>query len=116
MAYALTDHDWEPFAISAYVPLCFPDYMIAGVQRYLAYGEPVGGYLTALFEGRCFDAVCNADGENLASFAYQAKWIAQHAPTGAFGSPAKVTAWIEAGGLAGIEPGWRPKGGDDESA
>lgn len=116
MPAMLTDHDWEPFAISAYVPLCFPDYMVDGVQRYLAHGDPVGGYLMALFEGRCFDAVCNADAANFASFAHQAKWIAQCAPTGAFGSPDKVTAWMEAGGLAGIDPGWRPKGGNGDAA
>lgn len=98
-----TDHDWEPFGLNEFVPICFPEHIRDAVQRYLAHGDYLGGYLTALFEGRGFDAVCSADPANFASFAFQLKWIAQCAPTGAYGSPKKVTAWMKQGGLRGKE-------------
>lgn len=97
----LTDRDWESFLDGHYVPACFPGYMVRSVREYLVRGAPMGGYLTALFSGRVFDAVCNADAGNFRSFAWQARWIAQCAPVPAFGSPANVEAWISEGGLVG---------------
>lgn len=96
---------WEPFATTKTVPECWPPYMRTAVRQYLLLGHPMGGYLTRLFEGRVFDAVCNADAQNFAAFAMCCKWIAQCAPVDAFGSPAKVAAWHRVGGLEGIEAG-----------
>jgi len=96
---------WTTFADSHRVPLCFPDYMRKAVSAYLLDGKPMGGYLMALFGGRPFDAVCNADGANFATFAWQCKWIAQMAPGDSFGSGEKVRDWIDRGGLRGIEGG-----------
>ena len=103
-----TDHDWQPFSLRGYVPMCFPEHIVKAVRGYLVRGDPMGGYLTALFDGRSFQAVCSADPSNFDRFAYQMKWIAQCVPTGAFGSPEKMASWIEAGGLTGLEPGWKP--------
>lgn len=105
----LTDHDFEPFALRAYVPICFPDLIAEAVRQYVGHGHPMGGYLTALFAGDVFRSVCNADAGNFAGFALQCKWIAQCCPTGAFGSYENVEKWIEAGGLAGLEPDWKPQ-------
>jgi hypothetical protein len=82
-------------------PACFPEYMRQGVNDWIQHGHYPGGYLTALFEGRVFDAVCNADPQNFAAFAACAKWIAQDAPRGCYGSPEKCAAWSAHGGLRG---------------
>lgn len=97
---------WQPFATSHVVPGCFPEYMQASIAAYLLDGGAMGDYLMALFTGKHFEAVCRADSNNFQTFAWQLKWIAQMAPMNAYGSPEKVAAWMERGGLSA-------KGGSD---
>lgn len=94
---------WAPFAVTRTVPDFWPEYMRPGVRDWILRGHWPGGYLTAVFEGRPFDAVCSADGSNFERFAVCMKWIAQCCPTGCFGSPKKAREWANAGGLEGME-------------
>lgn len=80
----------------------WPEHMRRAVFDYIERGGPMGGYLTHLFAGRVWSAVCNADAANYARFAAQCRWIAQVAPSGCYGTAEKVGAWIGIGGLAGL--------------
>jgi hypothetical protein len=77
-----------------------PPAMLAPLVRYLAYGDPMGGFLTALVSGELFDAGCNADANNNPRLADFAIWIAQTWPQESFGSALKMKRWRERGGLA----------------
>ncbi len=79
-----------------------PPAMLAPLVRYLAYGDPLGGFLTALVSGELFEAACHADGNNNPRLADFAKWIQQSWPQVSYGSGDTVRAWQELGGLEGI--------------
>ena len=75
-------------------------YMESGVRRYIEHGQPVGDFLTALFNNQLQQAVCQADKENLAALRDWVIWLHWKAPTACHGSPEKTKAWMKSGGLS----------------
>jgi hypothetical protein len=80
-----------------------PDYMIGGLVRYVCNGIPMGSCGSAILENDLRGAVDFGDENNQAALAGWIKLLYNYAPSGCWGSPAKVKAWIEQGGLAGLE-------------
>lgn len=72
-----------------------PPYMLAGLIRYVEDGQPPGGFLRAVLENNFVEAAGRADDHNLANLAAYAAWLHNEAPLGAWGSPAKVAAWLK---------------------
>lgn len=80
-----------------------PQHMQGGIRRYLLNGIPPGGFLTAVLENNLMEAFGRADAVNRAAMFGWCQFIYGYAPAGCHGSPAKVSAWIESGGLVGRE-------------
>ncbi len=78
-------------------------HMTYSVRHYIEHGAPFGHFLTALFSNNLFEATARADAANQAALIDWTKWIYNQAPTGCWGSRAKVSAWQKQGGLAGAE-------------
>ena len=76
--------------------------MGAGVARYIEEGCESGGFLFALFSGDLFEACARADPGNLYALVAWFYWVRDHAPSGCYGSTAKVEKWMTAGGLRGL--------------
>lgn len=73
------------------VPLC----------AYLAEGQRVGHFLTAVLSNNLCDACSRADDENILLLPNYVRFLHNYAPSAAWGSPEKVKAWIEIGGVTG---------------
>jgi len=71
-----------------------PPHMLAGLQRYIGHGEPVGGFLTAVLENDLIEACSRADDVNLENLPAYAAFLYARAPRDCYGSPEKVAAWI----------------------
>lgn len=84
-------------------PRFVPDYMVGGLARYVCQGVPMGSFGSAVLENDLRGAVEYGDDANQAALAGWVKLLYNYAPSGCWGSPAKVKAWIEQGGLAGAE-------------
>lgn len=80
-----------------------PAYMEAPARRYIENGINPGGFLTAVLCNDLVGAFARADSANHAHMHEWAKWLHNDIPAPAWGSPEKVKAWIERGGLAGKE-------------
>lgn len=78
-----------------------PEHCRDGVLEYVLHGRPVGSFLEAVFSNEFMGACARADDVNrLALFEY-AVFLHNYAPSDAYGSPERVQAWIERGGLFG---------------
>ena len=73
-----------------------PDYMMGSLNRYIREGSEVGGFLTAVLEGDLFGALRKADSQNQKNLPAYAYYLYNEAPSGCYGSKAKVKAWREA--------------------
>ncbi len=71
-----------------------PPHLWGGIRDYLLDHQPVGGFLTAVFENDLMRACCNADYGSAQALPGLARWLMNEAPAGAFGSPAAVRAWL----------------------
>ncbi len=80
-----------------------PVYMHGGVERYVLHGILNGHFLTAVVSNRLVEAFSNADDINTAAMRAWVSWLYNEAPIDCWGSPEKVQAWIDAGGLEGIK-------------
>ena len=78
-----------------------PEYMHEGVCGYIRHGHQVGGFLTALFSNDLMEAVTRADDCNCACMLNWARFVYNEMPSDSWGSPEKVRAWQERGGLEG---------------
>lgn len=76
-----------------------PDYMQVALIKYVNNGRPVGDFLTALMSNDLRGACGNADDTNLPLIPVYNAWLYNRAPGGCYGSPEKVRAWIDQGGL-----------------
>ena len=76
-------------------------YMTTGVRRYIEDGQPVGDFLTALFENNLMAAVNHADPMNLSLLREWVLFLHWETPSESHGSAAKVKAWRYSGGLRG---------------
>ena len=73
-----------------------PDYMRDRARAYVENGEPVGSFLTAVFENNLVEALGRADMENRAAIFVWTRWLYNDVPMDAWGSPEKVAAWLGA--------------------
>ena len=78
-----------------------PDRMMPGLERYINEGVPPGHFLTAVLNNDLMDACGRADDENSKNIRAYCGYLYNEAPIGCYGSPEKVKAWIEMGGLNG---------------
>lgn len=86
-----------------------PSYMGQGLIDYVEKGVPPGGFLTAVLENDLVGACGKADLNNLKAIPAYAGYLYNKVPSGCWGSPEKVTAWIKAGGLEGTTRAQRIK-------
>lgn len=78
-----------------------PEHMRGGIYRYVMHGVPMGGFLTAIFENDFMRATGKADDENRRALFEYAAFIYNHTPSQCHGSPERVDAWLERGGIRG---------------
>lgn len=79
-----------------------PDYMWEGTRLYVMQGIPPGHFLTRVVENSLSGAFAYADENNRRAMHGWCMFFYNNAPSGCWGSPAKVSDWIEKGGLIGI--------------
>lgn len=65
------------------------------IDKYVADGTPVGDFVRAVLENDLRGAVCHADEQNLRDLAEIVKHVYNNIPSGCWGSPEKVSAWLE---------------------
>ena len=80
-----------------------PDRMIGGLIRYINEGVVPGGFLLAVLDNDLREACGRADSENLSLLPAYVAFLYNEAPAGCSGSPGKVAAWVDAGGLVGMK-------------
>lgn len=73
-----------------------PGHLHAGLRRYVEERRATGGFLRAVLSNDLFGAIGQADSESLAGLVGLVQWIYCHVPSNCYGSPEKVTAWLEA--------------------
>jgi hypothetical protein len=78
-----------------------PRHMCEGVTAYIETGRQVGDFLTAVFENDLVRAFGKADATNTAHMRQWAEFMYNYVLLECRGSPAKVKAWQERGGLGG---------------
>ena len=78
-----------------------PEHCRDGVRDYIEKGHPVGDFLTAIFQNSLVHSFAMADDTNIEKLKDYAQFLYWETPSEAWGSPAKVTAWIERGGMKG---------------
>ena len=72
-----------------------PERMMEGIKRYLAYGIPSGSFLTAIIQNNLSQAYQQADSENLRNIPAYVAYFYNECPMRCWGSPKKMTAWID---------------------
>ena len=81
-----------------------PDYMREGLIAYRQQGVPPGGFLTKVLENDLVEAAGKADIRNMTNLPAYANFLYNCMPRAAWGSPDRVKAWIQRGGLVGRRP------------
>lgn len=76
-----------------------PEHMRGAARDYVERGLAPGSFLTAVLSNNLKEAFGRADHINTQSMSDWARWLIWYCPSGAQGSPEKVAAWIERGGL-----------------
>lgn len=80
-----------------------PGHMRDGVKRYFDHGIPPGSFMTAVLSNDLREALGRADDINRERLFDIVSFLYTDAPAACWGSPEKVSAWIEIGGLMGSE-------------
>jgi hypothetical protein len=81
-----------------------PGNLCEGIVNYVYTGQPMGGYLTAVFADLLREAVMRADPKSLAFLKDTLLFIYNELPGECHGSPTQVRDWINSGG----DPEWVP--------
>lgn len=76
-----------------------PDYMRAGLARYMLRGTPPGHFLTNVLCNDLMGALGRADDANLAALSSYGYFLYNQAPNGSYGSVEKFKAWVAQNGL-----------------
>ncbi len=71
-----------------------PSYLKAGLDRYANNHAPVGGFLTAVLGNDLVGALSKADPEAVLSLHDIVGYCHNEIPSGCWGSPEKVKAWL----------------------
>jgi hypothetical protein len=80
-----------------------PEHCREGLMLYIMEGIEPGGFLCAVLENDLIGAFSKADSINSARMEDYAKFLHNYAPRECHGSPLKVRAWCQKGGLNGME-------------
>ena len=72
-----------------------PEHLRGTMHRYIDGKIKPGGFLTAVLENNLTYAICRADSINEKHMKEIVLWLCNEAPFPCWGSPAKVTAWLE---------------------
>ncbi|MGV0964222.1 MAG: hypothetical protein ACOYBT_10060 [Polynucleobacter sp.] len=80
-----------------------PPHMWSAVEGYYLRGYHPGGFLTAFLSNDLMDAISRADSDNLRAFHQWGQFLYNYAPSGSYGSPAKVAAWLDAFNRADLD-------------
>jgi hypothetical protein len=78
-----------------------PNRIRSAIQRHVAKGESVGGFVTAVLHNDLSEAIGRADEECLAAISTIVQYVYNEVPGAAWGSKEKVAAWQKKGGLEG---------------
>lgn len=83
-----------------------PDNLIryhGGLERYLNHGIMPGSFLTAVLENKLMESYRAADDDSLRQIPSLIKYLYNHFPMAAWGSPERVAAWTQhvLGGILG---------------
>ena len=78
-----------------------PEHIHESIIAYVMVGQPVGSFLTAVFENNLMEAFKCADDMNLDAMHNIVRFIYEDVPSTCHGSPEKVKKWIEIGGVKG---------------
>jgi hypothetical protein len=78
-----------------------PEHMREGVKIYIERGIPPGDFLTAVIQNDLKEACGRADEINARRIWHIVNFFYNYAPIDCWGSPGKMAAWIEQGGLYG---------------
>ena len=73
-----------------------PAYMLRAVNRYILNGDTPGDFLTAVITNDLREAIARADDHNQVNLPAYIAYLHNEAPGQCWGSPEKMTAWIEA--------------------
>lgn len=73
-----------------------------GMISHALAGQPVGGFLTALFSNDLLGTLLRADDENLRCLVNICRWVWWSAPNDCHGSRKRVSEWQAKGGLLAI--------------
>ena len=79
-----------------------PAHMQDTARLYVEKGIPGGSFFTAVVSNDLMRAFARADETNADAMRDWVMWLYNDAPGGCYGSPERVRAWMEAGGLEGI--------------
>jgi hypothetical protein len=72
-----------------------PEHLRAGMQRYIEHGIETGGFLRAVLENDLVHTFLRADySMEMLQIGILVSFISDYVPPEAWGSPAKVAAWI----------------------
>lgn len=72
-----------------------PEYMQGGLERYIIHHISGGDFLDAVLKNDLRRACEHADYENRLCLYSYITFLYNHAPSGSWGSPAKVNEWVK---------------------
>ena len=90
-------------AIEYHMRKLIPPHMWGAVRRYVNQGISPGSFMTAVLENNLTQAFCRADDINTQYMRNWADFVYNHMPSNCHGTPEKVAAWLERGGLHGMQ-------------
>ena len=76
-----------------------PEHMQEGARDYVELGREPGDFLRAVLSNQLLETFQRADMVNRGELNTWIQWLLGEPPMSCWGSPAKVEAWIERGGL-----------------
>lgn len=79
-----------------------PEHTRAALLRYRDRGYMPGGFLTSVLCNDLTGAVGRADAENIRQLKDICGWVHWRMPASSWGDLSRVEAWVEQGGLEGI--------------
>lgn len=88
--------------MAAMKELGVPEHDWDGLVAHVMTGRPVGSFLTSVLENNLMEACMRADNSNRHALPALAGVLYDHTPSGCHGSPERVRAWRENGGLEGL--------------
>ena len=71
-----------------------PDSIKGAIDRYVEHGTPPGSFTMSVLENNFIQAVCHAGLDVQPHLIDIAKYVYNYIPSGCWGSPEKVEAWM----------------------